>query len=604
MTAISLKSICSEAAAIKREIRGPYDRQSVIKRCSKLDRDRKSLLVETKEALILLREIFMHLQLDAFKERILRVSLLSKDQENHPLFKKALDVCTALERDLETNKGKFDPQDLKAFHSIKVKGKAFFVQMHNLVAKRTSTTTRMKSLARRLGLGVLAGLATRLLGWNYPTTLLAAGIGAIAGWRWSTPKPCSVLQGSLSEQRKGSLEIQALNLLGEFLYDTVMTPSRIDTAQREKVFLDDGFLKLGSTTTVPHSQEAFCSFLKKMGKGEGVVITDVKKTKAFSIGIETDAKGRAILVLFDPASSSCFYCKDINDAAAKAFILTNGMAECLFRQGTIDQPTNIITGEPIDSRYRIKIGRKVQHIRDEMVHLVTLNDQKSLLGQIYTKEDLRELFKKACTYFSPANTRKPLTIQQIARVFLEDNIPLSKNEDEALSTLVDTLTLPKAAKQGKCNSERVRKERFRALIEPSNKLTKEDLDSLTTAPNVAPVQVQLPRRQYRVGEREVFLLIDGHELPNFGIWTFYRGTLFNVHLFYEGDSPSRYIIFRGDTVARRGSEAYRLGGNVLVYPGDKVEFPEGTRPTSGVWARPRERWYYIRPSRRFILQPR
>ncbi len=491
--AITVKSICSQAAAIKREIQSPYDRQSVIKRCQKLEKDRKTLRIDTTEALTQLRAIFIHLKLDTFKERILRVSLLSRDPENQPLFKKALDGCIGLERDLQTNRAHFDPQDDRAFQALKVKSKAFFSNMHSLHDKRTSVTTKVIRLARSFAFGTLGGIVTRSLGWNYPATLLATGIGTIAEWKWTT-LTCNVVQGNSNAIREGSIETKSSNLLGEFFNDPVMTPERMDAAQREKDILGDGFIKLGSTSKVLRSQDAFLKVLKELRKGEGVVITDAKKTKAFSIGIETNSKGKIVVALFDPASNSCFYCRDIQDAAGKAHILTNGMTECSIRKISYDQAIDVITQEPIAREDQVRMGIKISHIGNEMVHLVTLIGDKGLTGQFYTKDDLSRLIKKACEYFAPARTKKPLTIQEIARVFLIDKIALSKNEDEALQTLVNTLTLPQREKRDCCNSERLRKLRFRELISASRKITEEDLISLSPSivENSNPIFSRLP----------------------------------------------------------------------------------------------------------------
>lgn len=392
-------------------------------------------------------------------------------------------------------------------------------------------TGNRKSLIGRIVPAVSFGIIGKTFGLPLDSSLLLTWMGAYLFYETINIAP-------IRQVVRGSLEVQAANVLAQFFYDNFssqLTSQRIDEARNETTVSDE-LMQLGRSLTMPSDLTAYLGSLEKVTRAKkvpsGVVITNASKAKSFSIGLDVDQKGNFVVALLDPSKSSCDYFKTVEDAALKARELIRGKDQWHLRQAIYKQPEDPILLGPIPRFAQVKIGKKIGDVKSEMTRFISENKNLSTFSVAYTFDELCDLFRKACIYFAPKNTNRPLRVQDLANCFL-DSFKLPTNEDDALKAFVSAITLNGQNRMMIFKSERERKEAFRQLVIPSGRFSKEDLDTLF--PSTAG-QDDIGER-YQVGEIRVF-----DTLPKTGIWKKVRQTFNLTTLRYMG--PSRTFVLR------------------------------------------------------------
>ncbi|HSW73189.1 MAG TPA: hypothetical protein VLG44_07290, partial [Chlamydiales bacterium] len=329
---------------------------------------------------------------------------------------------------------------------------------------------------------------------SYPS-YLAAAVGAYAVYRLFDPRAPQIVdktvqgtlynKGKLKELRT-SQETQASCLLGSFFYynfDSEMTPERIDATQKQTdsgttIELDD------KEDEIPRSRESFLRVFEELESEVteesplGFVINNKEKNHAISIGI--DKKGRYPFAVFDPKTSSCFYFVRLKNAANKAYELTKG-GTGLFKKGKCN-PEDDASQEYVPRSERIKIGSRIQSVGSHLYFnfVQELRHVSATTNRQYTFEEIRDLFTKACTYFANARTKKPISIKDLLQVFYKGNVKIDEDDDEALKFFAKFYALDAGDMRGQLDvlfrDKRERLQRFRELVTPSKRYTKEEMD--------------------------------------------------------------------------------------------------------------------------------
>lgn len=473
MTTSSLSSVLDrlyiQTANIEGQIlSGRFDREDVISRCKKIERELSTIQPTTKT-------------LSSIN------GIQIKLKECHQLLKPS---CI---RTLCQSMGQIPSIALSISNSLP-RTPGLCKQSLKLGAFIWRNMPKTPRVIKQVAVGALLGMSgSKWLGYNLNSyqSYAAAAITAFAVYSFFNPKPPKIIdkaiQGTLFEKGrlktlKASQETQAASLLGSFFYynfDSVMTPERIDAAQKQT---ESGTtLELASQVDMPRSQGAFLSYLTELQTELtdeyplGVVITSKDKTHAISIGL--DKKGKYPIAVFDPKTSSCFYFGHLKDAARKGYELTKG-STCFFRKAKCN-PIDDISLDFIPRAERIKIGSQIQSVGN---HLFYNFVQKNSLHQTvtkhqYTHAEICELFTKASTYFANARTKVPINIKDLLRVFYKDNIKIADDEDEALKFFAGFYAVDAGPIRDKLfRPIRERLQRFRSLVEHSNRYNREDMD--------------------------------------------------------------------------------------------------------------------------------
>lgn len=389
-------------------------------------------------------------------------------------------------------------------------------------------TRNLKTLTSRVGLAGSLGMIANFCGLSFLASLNFAWMGA---WMHH-----SLLTPAKRPEQVAKPEIQAANVLAQFFYDNFssqLTSQRIDDARKE-ITISDELMKLGSSAPMSHDFGAYLGILEKETKAKkvpsGIVITNATNTKSFSIGLDIDQKGKFVVAILDPVNSSCIYCPTIQDAAVRAKELIIGKEEWHVRRAVYKRPEDPILLDPIERNAQVKIGKKIVHVKSEMVRFISDNKNLTTFSIAYTFDELCDLFRKASIYFAPKG--KTLKIQALANCFL-DSFTLPNNEEDALKALVSAITLNGQNRTMVFKSERERKETFRKLVALSGKFSKEDIETFfADMANQDDAGVR-----YEIGEIRVF-----DTLPKNGIWKKVHQNWNLTTLRYMG--PSRTLVLR------------------------------------------------------------
>lgn len=189
---MTVQRICSELTMIQREVLGPsFDNQSVIKRCSKIQRQIKALpsSLDVSAAKNTLHKIFvtlLQIKLRDFRDRITRLETLSTNSAKLPLIKQTFHETISLEKDLASKQRLFSPAMAEEFIALMKREKPLIARLKPICeSSKTATITR---LAKAACLGGLAFFVARSLEVNSLATLAIAAVSLVTCWKLFSPQ--------------------------------------------------------------------------------------------------------------------------------------------------------------------------------------------------------------------------------------------------------------------------------------------------------------------------------------------------------------------------------------------------------------------------------